>query len=516
MEKPSLLIVEDEAVIAHEMKQSLEMMGYNVCGVASSIKEALPQISMIQPALALLDIQLNGDTDGIEIAKQIYSMHNIPSIFVTAFTDPETIDRAKQSGAFGFISKPIDYRRLSTTIDFVLYKHEMVNQIKKSEERYLAIVNSIDIVIIRSTLEGEITYANHAFHRFSKSLAQKLSPRKVHNIISEAGQIISQSIASAGSDENPRSCIQKYNSNSGQNIWIQWTKHGIKSIQNQLIELQWIGKDITHFKDEEHKLLSINELLDKEIRLKTEELKEANKKRRQLAVKLADAEKMATMGLFTSIIAHEINNFLSNVFNKMFLLEKQLNLIENTRRCWDFIDSIKQQLRKMSNLTQNILNYVKPTSCHLEWFDLNKMILDSLYNINMESNNQAIEFETDLNKSIPLIHADSLGLEIVFKNIIQNSINAIRKTGHISINTNKAPGKEVVIKISDNGTGIKANHVSRLFDPFFSTRHDKGGTGLGLLLSKKIIDEHQGTIHIESEWKTGTTVTIRLPIEPRN
>ena len=127
MDKPSLLIVEDEAVIAHEMKQSLEMMGYRVCGVAASVKEALPQVRSIQPDLALMDIQLSGDTDGIEIAKQIYTTHNIPSIFVTAFTDSETISRAKQSGAFGFISKPIDYRRLSTTIDFVLYKHEMVN-----------------------------------------------------------------------------------------------------------------------------------------------------------------------------------------------------------------------------------------------------------------------------------------------------------------------------------------------------------------------------------------------------
>jgi two-component system cell cycle sensor histidine kinase/response regulator CckA len=515
MDKPSLLIVEDEAVIAHEMKQSLEMMGYSVCGVASSIKEALPQISTIQPALALLDIQLNGDTDGIEIAKQIYSMHNIPSIFVTAFTDPETIDRAKQSGAFGFISKPIDYRRLSTTIEFVLYKHEMVNRIKKSEERYLGIVSSIDIVIIRSTLKGEITYTNHAFQRFNKSLAQKLNKRQVHDIISEAGQIISQSISSSGSEKNPQPYIQKYNSKSGQNIWIQWTIHGINNIQNKLSELQWIGKDITHFKEEEHKLLSINELLDKEIRLKTEHLREANEKRRQLAVKLADAEKMATMGLFTSVISHEINNFLSNVFNKMFLLEKQLNLIENTQRCWDFINSIKQQLRKMSNLTQNILSYVKPTSCHLEWLDLNKMILDSLDSINLESNNHSIEFETDLNQSIPLIHADSLGLEIVFKNIIQNAINAINKTGHIAIQTN-APGQDVIIKIKDNGTGIKADHVSKLFDPFFSTRHDKGGTGLGLLLSKKIIDEHQGTIQIESEWKTGTTVTIRLPITPKN
>ena len=516
MDKTSLLIVEDEAVIAHEMKQSLEMMGYRVCGVAASVKEALPQIRSIQPDLALMDIQLSGDTDGIEIAKQIYTTHNIPSIFVTAFTDSETISRAKQSGAFGFISKPIDYRRLSTTIDFVLYKHEMVNRIKKSEERYFGIVNSIDILIIRSTLEGVITYANHAFQGFNSSLEQKMNDLQINDIIPEAGQYISRFVSAAGSDENLSPITQRFSLKSGQNSWIQWTIHGINNVQNQLSELQWIGKDITHFKQEEHKLLSINELLDNEIRLKTEDLHDANEKKRLLAAKLAEAEKMATMGLFTSVIAHEINNFLSNVFNKMFLLEKQLNLIASTQRCWDFTDSIKQQLRKMSNLTQNILNYVRPTSSHFEWFDLNKMILDSLDNMHLETNSHSIEIRTDLNKSIPLISADSLGLEIVFKNIIQNSVNSIYKTGHISVQTNHTPGQEVIVKITDDGTGIKADHVTKLFDPFFSTRHDKGGTGLGLLLSKKIIDEHQGTIHIESEWESGTTVTIRLPINRKN
>ena len=516
MDKTSLLIVEDEAVIAHEMKQSLEMMGYHVCGVAASLKEALPQISSIHPDLALMDIQLSGDTDGIEIAKQIYTTHNIPSIFVTAFTDSETISRAKQSGAFGFISKPIDYRRLSTTIEFVLYKHEMVNRIKKSEERYFGIVNSIDILIIRSTLDGEITYANHAFHRFNKSLEQPMNDRQIKDIIPDVWQTISRFVSAAGSDENLPPFIQKFSLKSGQNTWIQWAIHGINNVQNQLSELQWIGKDITHFKEEEHKLLSINELLDNEIRLKTEDLYDANEKKRQLAAKLADAEKMATMGLFTSVIAHEINNFLSNVFNKMFLLEKQLNSTASTQRCWDFTESIKQQLRKMSNLTQNILNYVRPTSSHFEWFDLNNLILDSLDNIRPETNNHPIEFETDLNKSIPLMHADSLGLEIVFKNIIQNSINSIHKTGHIVIQTDQETGNEVIVKIRDDGTGIKADHVPKLFDPFFSTRHDKGGTGLGLLLSKKIIDEHEGTIHIESEWEAGTTVTIRLPINRKN
>ena len=124
MGKPKILVVEDENVVALEIKKRLLNLGYVVPSVAASGKDAISKAKGFLPDLVLMDIRLKGEMDGIEAAKQIRTEFGIPVIYLTAHSDQETLKRAKQTSPEGYILKPFEEDDLRTIIEVALYKHQ--------------------------------------------------------------------------------------------------------------------------------------------------------------------------------------------------------------------------------------------------------------------------------------------------------------------------------------------------------------------------------------------------------
>ncbi len=122
MKKWDIMIVEDEVLIAAELAQQLNSFGYNVPVSVTSGEKALEKLTEVTPDLILMDIQLKGELDGIETAKQIHDHYKIPVIFLTAFADEKFLQKAKTSEPFGYLIKPIDIRELHSTIEMALFK----------------------------------------------------------------------------------------------------------------------------------------------------------------------------------------------------------------------------------------------------------------------------------------------------------------------------------------------------------------------------------------------------------
>ena len=135
MAKPKILIVEDELIVAEDIKHHLQKFGYDILDVVSSGEKAIEQTHELKPDLVLMDIMLQGKLAGILAADQIRIQHNIPVIYLTAFAENETVELAKKTGPYGFLTKPIKYEELQRTIDIALYKHEMENKLRISEEQ---------------------------------------------------------------------------------------------------------------------------------------------------------------------------------------------------------------------------------------------------------------------------------------------------------------------------------------------------------------------------------------------
>lgn len=136
MKKVGILIVEDEAVVAASLGKRLEQLGYEIIGTVASGEEAIPLAERLQPALALVDIKLHGEMDGIAAATDIHFRIGIPVVYLTAFSDQETLQRAKLTEPYGIIYKPFDISDLRGTIEMALYKHKLEKKLKESEARY--------------------------------------------------------------------------------------------------------------------------------------------------------------------------------------------------------------------------------------------------------------------------------------------------------------------------------------------------------------------------------------------
>jgi len=155
-----IMVVEDEAVIAMRLQQRLTEMGYDVAGVAYSGEEALEKAMSLRPDLILMDIIIPGKLDGIAVAEIVKSELDIPVIFLTAFSENQIIERAKKVEPFGYILKPFQDREIKVAIEVALYKIEMENALKESEEKFRALAKNANDGILIACGEGEHVYSN--------------------------------------------------------------------------------------------------------------------------------------------------------------------------------------------------------------------------------------------------------------------------------------------------------------------------------------------------------------------
>ena len=160
MEK--ILIVEDESIVALELKSRLTDLGYSVCGMVTSGSEAIKTAEEQNPSIILMDINIKGVIDGVETAEKIKNIFDIPIIFLTAFNDSGTLERAKITEPYGYIVKPFEERELHTAIEIAIYKHNMEKKLRDSERKLSITLKSIGDAVIATDNEGKINYLNPA------------------------------------------------------------------------------------------------------------------------------------------------------------------------------------------------------------------------------------------------------------------------------------------------------------------------------------------------------------------
>lgn len=175
MDKRKILLVEDESIVARDIKNMLLILGYDVLKVLSTGQEAIKQTQKLMPDLVLMDVMLEGEIDGIEAAYRIYKDFDIPVVYITAFVDEKTMDRAKKTEPFGYIVKPFEERELQTSIEIALYKYQMEVQQREREQWLATVLKSIGDAVIVTDEKGQVTFMN--------SLAEKLTGSKQKNML---------------------------------------------------------------------------------------------------------------------------------------------------------------------------------------------------------------------------------------------------------------------------------------------------------------------------------------------
>jgi len=165
VEKPSILIVEDEEIVALDIQTELETLGYDVVGCVRSAEEAIVEAEHRKPDLALMDIQLEGLVDGIEAAREIRCRFDIPIVFLTAYSDEELLSRAEQVQPHGYLVKPFDRRDLKSTLQMAVYKGRVDRQLRRAHADFQAILDAQRQGTVMLDKEGCVTLLNRAAQR---------------------------------------------------------------------------------------------------------------------------------------------------------------------------------------------------------------------------------------------------------------------------------------------------------------------------------------------------------------
>lgn len=247
-----------------------------------------------------------------------------------------------------------------------------------------------------------------------------------------------------------------------------------------------------------------------------EELKKAYKQLKETEQKLIQSEKMAAVGRFSSWVAHEVKNPLGIMLGGLEFLEKRIGL--GDAEVCQALATVKDAVLRTNSILESLLHYTKPSDLKIEIVDASEIagFIVGMVKTRASLANIVIDTEMEPGLNIP---ADKNQMDQALFNIVNNSMEAMPKGGKILLKVYKAVVPELstedmscVIEVGDTGRGIPKDNISRVAEPFFTTKERGVGTGLGLFIARKIIDSHNGTILIESTEGKGTVVKIVLPM----
>jgi PAS domain S-box-containing protein len=284
----SILIVEDEAIVAYDIKETLKSLGYDVTGIAKSGENALEKVIELSPDLVLMDIHLATTMDGIEAAGKIHILFDIPVIYLTAYADKALLDRAKITEPYGYIIKPYDKRELQSAIEMACYKHthdlklrnaygelelriaertvelERINRsLAESEQRYRSLFEGVPIGLYRTTPSGRFQDINLALvFLLGYPNREMLMAVSVPDLFTDPGDR-SQWLAQIDRDGIVRDFEVQFRKYDGTIIWIRDTGKAVYDDSGQVIYYNGNVEDITEHKREEEMLQETNEYLHK-------------------------------------------------------------------------------------------------------------------------------------------------------------------------------------------------------------------------------------------------------------
>jgi len=232
---------------------------------------------------------------------------------------------------------------------------------------------------------------------------------------------------------------------------------------------------------------------------------------------LAYSEKLSALGRFASGIAHEVKNPLGIILGGVEFLDKKLTSADKEIRIT--IDKIKKSTFRADAILHNLLKFAMPSEMKKKKVKPQELISETLSLIRYRASLVDIKITVEYPKQDIFIEVDPGQIEQVLFNLVMNAVEAIAGGGWIKIKVEKGSKEELIqgrdsciVEISDSGEGIVEGNFSRLFEPFFTTKASKKGTGLGLFISRMIVEAHQGSLSLKSKVKSGTVVRMVLPI----
>jgi two-component system NtrC family sensor kinase len=230
--------------------------------------------------------------------------------------------------------------------------------------------------------------------------------------------------------------------------------------------------------------------------------------RAELERQLVQAEKLSSIGLLAAGVAHEVNTPLAVISTYAQMLAKK---ISGDAEKAPLLEKIARQTFRASEIVNSLLNFSRTSTTEFVSVDLNKVIQETLTLLEHQLTKSAVRVAANLDAALPRIKGNPGKLQQVFLNLFLNARDAMEHGGTLAVSTFHNGDGVVRVTVADSGAGIAPENLTRIFDPFFTTKAAKRGTGLGLSVSYGIVQEHGGSIEVESELGSGTRFELSFP-----
>jgi len=372
--------------------------------------------------------------------------------------------------------------RVILFMDDVTEKKNLGERVRQVERHLASVVESVHDLIVSLDAAGAVMTWNRAAERLLGFSPAEVEKRQFADFFLGADRPRLQSLlAELASEGTVREVETGMRAKGGQDLLISWRFSAMREEGGRVVALVGVGRDLTE--------------------------------KRQLELRLIQSAKMAALGEMAGGIAHEIRNPLAIISSAAQILLKKGTDPEIRREC---AEKIRAATNRAAAIIESLLRFARPSERLVERVDVNSAVEDTLALIGHQVSLQSIEIDKRLARRLPRVRAGKNQLQQVFMNIMLNAYHAMPRGGRFTIESRLAPTSPqpaIEVSFTDTGSGIPEEHLSRIFDPFFTTMPVGKGTGLGLSIAYSIVQQHGGTIRVESQVGRGSTFTVTLPVE---
>jgi PAS domain S-box-containing protein len=504
-----ILIVEDESIVAKDIQNSLKGLGYVVPAIVSTGEDAVAKALELNPDLVLMDVMLNGKIDGITAAEQIRVRRRIPVVYLTAYIDDQTLKRAKDSQAFGYLLKPFEDRELRTTIEMALYQHMLERKLLESREWFETTLRCLGEAVIATDAGDCVQLINPIAEELTGWSRADAVGRKLTDVfcLKELDPPLSVALFKSKLDKGQSTPELGKDSilvaRDGRPIPIDHSAAPIMGGDGNIIGIVMIFRDIS------------DQLQSKD-------------RERGLQERLSRSKRMESLGILAGGVANDLNNILGPIVDYPDLIMK--NLAPDSALRAD-LAIIKNSSRKALDVVHDLLTLGRIGHLPMEPLPLSDIIEDCLKAPAFQALKERaplVVVESHSAPNLPPVMGSRQHLRELVMNLILNAFAAMPNGGRLTVSASQEeltqalesyeivePGRYVVLRVTDTGVGIPEEHINQIFDPFYTQRSLgwQNGSGLGLAVVYGVVKDHKSFLGVSSKLGKGSDFAVYFPIK---